>query len=90
MMSLQTNDYKEKQVESAKKYAPKEKNKMILFPQSDKKNEKSPDFKGYCSDDMENIYIVSGWSNTSKTGNKYLSATLEKIDLTCSDVGIPF
>jgi uncharacterized protein (DUF736 family) len=89
-MSLEQNDYKEKQVESAKKFAPKEKNKMILFPQSDKKSEKSPDFKGYLSDDMENIYIVSGWSNTSNKGTKYLSASLEKIDLTCSDVGIPF
>ena len=43
-----------------------------LFPNKNKKTEKHPDYTGTVI--IDNIkYSLSGWSNKSKAGNKYMS-----------------
>jgi uncharacterized protein (DUF736 family) len=47
----------------------------VLFKNSDKKSEKSPDYLGKI--EIDNVeYQLSSWINTSKTGVKYMSLTV--------------
>jgi len=47
----------------------------VLFKNSDKKSEKSPDYLGKI--EIENVeYQLSAWINTSRAGAKYMALTV--------------
>jgi len=50
-------------------------NRGVLFKVTDKKKEKSPDYNGSINIEGTERWL-SGWINTSKAGNKYLSLSL--------------
>jgi hypothetical protein len=50
-----------------------------LFANRDKQNSNSPDYRGEC--EIEQVqYWISGWMNTSKGGNKFMSLSFKRKD----------
>ena len=54
-------------------------NKGVLFIQQDKKTPSHPDLKGNINIDGKE-YWLSGWSNTSASGKKYLKLSVQAKD----------
>lgn len=63
----------------------------VLFKSKEKKQEKSPDYSGKINVKGETFYL-SGWKNTSKTGEQYLSLMIsQKTEETISKTeNVPF
>jgi len=68
-------------------------NRGVLFKQTEKTNEKAPDYKGNFNY-KGNEFKIAGWIKMSKTGNPFLSISVDdfvpqpKEEISSSD--IPF
>jgi uncharacterized protein (DUF736 family) len=51
-------------------------NRGVLFKEKDKKNEKAPDYKGSINVGGKE-YKLAGWIRESKSGNKFLSLSID-------------
>jgi hypothetical protein len=63
-------------------------NKGVLFPNQNRQKETHPHYKGEINIEGTE-YWISGWSNVSKNGKKYLSMNVSKKDSTYTKKPIP-
>ena len=54
------------------------KNTFILFYETDKKTEKSPDFTGTFTDEHGKEWRIAAWERSSKSGKKFLSGKVDE------------
>ena len=52
-------------------------NRGVLFRETDKRNEKAPDYKGKLNVEGKE-YELAGWIRVSKAGNKFLSVSVSE------------
>jgi hypothetical protein len=53
------------------------KNTFILFYETDKKTEKSPDFTGSFTDEHGKEWRIAAWERSSKSGKNFLSGKVD-------------
>jgi len=56
-----------------------DKNTFILFYETDKKSEKSPDFTGNLTDNNGKKWRIAAWERTSKSGKNFLSGKVSEV-----------
>lgn len=54
------------------------KNSFILFYETDKKTDKSPDFTGTYTDQNGKEWRIAAWERTSKSGKNFLSGKVDE------------
>lgn len=55
-----------------------DKNTFILFYETDKKTDKSPDFTGKLTDENGKEWRIAAWERTSKSGKNFLSGKVDE------------
>lgn len=55
-----------------------DKNTFILFYETDKKTEKSPDYTGKYTDEHGKEWRMAAWERTSKNGKNFLSGKVDE------------
>ena len=61
--------------------------RIVLFPETDKKNDKCPDFKGWLEDtDGKKGDVISVWKRKTDDGRNYLSGETQKAPEKSDDV----
>lgn len=56
-----------------------DKNTFILFYETDKKTDKSPDLSGKLTDEHGKEWRIAAWHRSSKTGKEFLSGKVSEI-----------
>jgi uncharacterized protein (DUF736 family) len=56
-----------------------DKNSFILFLETDKKSEKSPDYTGTLTDESGKKWRIAAWKRVSKSGKGFLSGKVSEV-----------